>query len=62
MYYTTQVEVKPPSFVLFVNDVELLHFSYRRYLENYLRKTFDFTGTPIRITARQKKRKRPISI
>ena len=57
LYYATQVEVKPPSFVLFVNDAELLHFSYQRYLENYLRKTFDFTGTPIRIMARQKNEK-----
>ena len=50
----TQVSVKPPTFVLFVNETALMHFSYQRYLENYLRKTFDFTGTPIKIIVRQK--------
>lgn len=54
LYYSTQVGVKPPDFVIFVNDTNLLHFSYLRYLENYLRKTFDFKGTPIKITARPK--------
>ncbi|UCZ54758.1 ribosome biogenesis GTPase Der [Bacillus shivajii] len=52
--YTTQVAVAPPTFVLFVNDPELLHFSYRRYLENKIRNTFNFIGTPIRILARKK--------
>lgn len=52
--YATQVAVAPPTFVLFVNDPELLHFSYRRYLENNIRKTFNFKGTPIRIIARKK--------
>ncbi|WP_307331324.1 ribosome biogenesis GTPase Der [Evansella vedderi] len=52
--YATQVSVAPPTFVLFVNDPELLHFSYRRYLENNIRKTFNFKGTPIRILARKK--------
>ncbi|PYZ99184.1 ribosome biogenesis GTPase Der [Alteribacter lacisalsi] len=52
--YATQVAVAPPTFVLFVNDPELLHFSYRRYLENKIRDTFTFTGTPIRILARKK--------
>ncbi|WP_026689467.1 ribosome biogenesis GTPase Der [Alteribacter aurantiacus] len=52
--YATQVAVAPPTFVLFVNDPELLHFSYRRYLENKVRDTFDFTGTPINIYARKK--------
>ncbi|WP_214826632.1 ribosome biogenesis GTPase Der [Exiguobacterium algae] len=52
--YATQVAVEPPTFVLFVNDPELLHFSYKRYLENQIRKAFDFTGTPIHIVARQK--------
>ncbi len=52
--YATQVAVAPPTFVLFVNDPELMHFSYRRFLENKIRDTFDFTGTPIRIIARKK--------
>lgn len=52
--YATQVAVKPPTFVLFVNDPELLHFSYRRFLENQLRQTFGFKGTPIKIIARKK--------
>ncbi len=52
--YMTQVSVKPPTFVLFVNDPELLHFSYRRFLENKIRDTFGFKGTPIRIIVRKK--------
>lgn len=55
IYYTTQVGVAPPTFIIFVNDPELLHFSYRRYLENKLRETFHFEGTPIRIIARERK-------
>ena len=47
IYYITQVSVKPPTFVLFVNDSELLHFSYKRYIENQLRQAFGFDGTPI---------------
>ncbi len=54
VYYITQVAVKPPTFVLFVNDTTLMHFSYRRYLENFFRKTFDFSGTPIKIIVRQR--------
>ncbi len=54
IYYVTQVAAAPPTFVLFVNDATLLHFSYKRYLENFIRKTFDFTGTPIRILVRQR--------
>ena len=54
IYYATQVAVEPPYFIIFVNDKRLMHFSYMRYLENYLRKSFDFSGTPIRITARNK--------
>ena len=54
VYYATQVAVSPPYFVIFVNDERLMHFSYLRYLENYLRKSFDFTGTPIRLSARNK--------
>jgi GTP-binding protein len=47
IYYATQASVKPPTFVLFVNDKELAHFSYVRYLENQIRKNFNFEGTPI---------------
>ncbi|PTX59889.1 GTP-binding protein [Melghirimyces profundicolus] len=54
--YGTQVSVKPPVFVLFVNDPELVHFSYIRYLENQLREAFGFVGTPIRILLRKKKK------
>ena len=54
IYYAAQVGEAPPHIVLFVNDSRLLHFSYMRYLENYLRKTFDFTGTPLRLSARNK--------
>lgn len=54
IYYGTQVSIKPPTFVLFVNDPELMHFSYKRYLENYLRKSFDLTATPIRLIIRQR--------
>lgn len=57
IYYATQVSVCPPTFVLFVNEAPLMHFSYRRYLENYLRKSFDFSGTPIRIIVRERKEK-----
>ncbi|MBT2682043.1 ribosome biogenesis GTPase Der [Bacillus sp. ISL-37] len=55
VYYATQVSVKPPTFVVFVNEPELLHFSYERFLENRIRDAFDFTGTPIKIFARQRK-------
>ncbi len=54
IYYMTQISVAPPTFVLFCNDVELFHFSYQRYLENCLRQTFGFGGTPIRLIIRQK--------
>lgn len=55
IYYATQVGVKPPTFILFVNDPELLHFSYERFIANQLRSNFTFTGTPFNIIARQKK-------
>jgi GTP-binding protein len=55
IYYMTQVSVKPPTFVLFVNDTELLHFSYKRYIENQLREAFGFSGTPIHFIARNRK-------
>ena len=56
IYYATQGGTQPPSFVLFVNDEKLMVFSYQRYLENYFRKTFDFSGTPIRFILREKKK------
>lgn len=52
IYYATQVAIKPPTFVVFVNDPELMHFSYERFLENRIRETFDFEGTPIRLITR----------
>ena len=55
LYFASQVAVKPPLFVLMVNDETLLHFSYARYLENVIRGAYDFTGTPIRIQVRSKK-------
>ena len=55
VFYCTQASVDPPTFVFFVNDTELLHFSYKRYLENTLRKAFTFRGTPIRLVVRNRK-------
>ncbi len=52
IYYATQVAIKPPTFVIFVNEPELMHFSYERFLENRIRETFDFEGTPIRLITR----------
>ncbi|MGE5629982.1 MAG: ribosome biogenesis GTPase Der [Caulobacteraceae bacterium] len=54
VYYTTQVSVKPPTFAVFVNDPDLMHFSYLRYLENQVRKAFSFEGTPIRFLLKQR--------
>lgn len=54
IYYATQMGVNPPTFIVFVNDHTLMHFSYKRYLENCLRKAFDFSGTPIKILIRDK--------
>ncbi len=54
VYYATQPTTNPPTFVLFVNDEKIMHFSYKRYLENALRKAFDFSGTPIRLRIRNK--------
>ncbi|NLA66594.1 MAG: ribosome biogenesis GTPase Der, partial [Leucobacter sp.] len=54
IYYGTQVAICPPQFVLFINDKDLMHFSYMRYIENQLRKNFGFEGTPIRIYLREK--------
>ena len=55
IYYTTQVSVKPPTFVIFVNDKELMHFSYTRYLENRIRETFGFRGTALKFIIRERK-------
>lgn len=55
IYYMTQVATNPPTFVVFVNDPELMHFSYQRFLVNQLRKNFNFEGTPIKIIARKRK-------
>ncbi|MGE5329681.1 MAG: ribosome biogenesis GTPase Der [Deltaproteobacteria bacterium] len=55
IYYATQVSVKPPKFVIFVNNAQLMHFSYERYLENQIRKNFGFEGTPIWFSVKEKK-------
>lgn len=55
IFYGTQVSVKPPTFVLFVNDKELMHFSYTRYIENKIREAFGFTGTALRFITRERK-------
>lgn len=54
IYYCTQSGIKPPTFIIFINNKELFHFSYQRYLENQIRKAFGFEGTPIRIIARER--------
>lgn len=58
IYYGTQSDVKPPTFVIFVNNMELFHYSYERYLENQLRKSFGFEGTPIRFIHRERDEKK----
>ena len=55
IFYGTQVSVKPPTFVIFVNEEELMHFSYMRFLENQIRQAFGFEGTPIHLIARKRK-------
>ena len=57
LYYITQVSVKPPTFVIFVNDKELMHFSYTRYLENKIREAFGFKGTSLKFFIRERKEK-----
>lgn len=57
LYYITQAAVKPPTFVIFVNSRELMHFSYTRYIENQIRETFGFKGTPLRFIIRERKEK-----
>ena len=57
LYYITQVSVKPPTFVIFVNDKQLMHFSYTRYIENRIRNAFGFNGTSLRFIIRERKEK-----
>lgn len=57
LYYVTQVSVKPPTFVIFVNDKELMHFSYTRYIENKIREAFGFKGTSLKFIIRERKEK-----
>ena len=54
LFYMTQVAVKPPTFVIFVNDKELMHFSYTRYIENQIREAFGFRGTPLKFIIRER--------
>jgi GTP-binding protein len=54
IYYMTQISVAPPTFVIFCNNAELFHFSYQRYIENCLRETFGFSGTPIKLIIRER--------
>ena len=56
IYYATQAAIQPPTFIVFVNDETLVHFSYQRYLENYLRKSFGLEGTPLRLFFRSRKK------
>jgi len=58
-YYVTQAEVNPPTFVFFCNRPELIHFSYKRYLENRLRERYGFLGTPIELVFRARERSAP---
>jgi GTP-binding protein len=55
--HATQADVEPPTFVFFVNDARLVHFSYRRYLENRLRQSFDFVGTPLNLVFKSRSEK-----
>ena len=52
--YVTQAEISPPTFIFFVNDPDLVHFSYKRFLENQIRENFDYTGTAIRLIFRRR--------
>ncbi|HCS93223.1 MAG: ribosome biogenesis GTPase Der [Bavariicoccus seileri] len=54
IFYMSQVAINPPTFVVFVNDIELMHFSYERFLENQLRQAFDFVGTPLKVITRER--------
>jgi GTP-binding protein len=55
VYYATQVSIKPPTFILFVNDTDLMHYSYKRFIENQIRQNFGFTGTPVNFIIRNNK-------
>jgi len=55
VFYITQADISPPTFVMFCNDARLFHFSYKRYLENNIRETFGLTHTPIKMVVRSKK-------
>ncbi len=57
IFYMTQVSVKPPTFVIFVNDKQLMHFSYTRYIENKIREAFGFGGTSLKFIIRERKEK-----
>ena len=57
IFYATQIKVKPPTFVIFVNDKKLMHFSYLRYLENKIREAFGFEGTSLKFFVRERKEK-----
>ena len=57
LYYATQASVRPPTFVVYANYPEAIHFSYRRYVENQLRETFGFQGTPVRVFFRKRSRR-----
>ena len=59
IYYGTQTGIKPPTFVIFVNDVRLMHFSYERYIENQIRAIFGFEGTPIKFFIRERSSDNP---
>ena len=54
IYYASQISTMPPKFLIFVNDIELIHFSYLRYLENQIRQNFNFSGTPIVMELRER--------
>ncbi len=54
LFYITQASVKPPTFVIFVNDKKLMHFSYTRYIENQIRASFGFKGTPLKFIIRER--------
>ena len=60
IFYGTQVSVKPPTIIIFINDTRLMHFSYERYIENQIRKVFGFTGTPLRFIFRERNDKRDV--
>ena len=54
LFYITQASIKPPTFIIFVNDKELMHFSYTRYIENKIREAFGFSGTPLKFIIRER--------